>query len=338
MNSGEAGSTRALRGDVPADIERAATILRDGGLVAFPTETVYGLGADASNDAAVARIFAAKGRPADHPLIVHLASADALTDWARDIPDAAWRLAERFWPGPLTLILKRAPGVADAASAGLPTLGVRVPGHPVAQALLTAFGGGIAAPSANRFGRISPTAADHVMAELAGRIDAVIDGGRCAVGLESTIVDLSGPAPQLLRPGHISSDAIAAVIGSLRTAAPDAPAAPGSLEAHYAPTTPMRLVPPAALEAEYARAASAGGAAVLARRAPPSQDAAPGFWLRLPDDAHGYGRELYARLREADAAGRACLLIEALPDTAAWAAVNDRLRRAVAGSGGNPQD
>ena len=334
MNSGEVGSTRALRGDVPDDIERAVTILRDGGLVAFPTETVYGLGADASNDAAVARIFAAKGRPADHPLIVHLASADALTDWASDIPDAAWRLAERFWPGPLTLILKRAPGVAEAASAGLPTLGLRVPGHPVARALLTRFGGGIAAPSANRFGRISPTSADHVSAELDGRIDAIVDGGRCEVGLESTILDLSGAHPQVLRPGHIGADALAAVIGPVRTIARDAPVVPGSLEAHYAPATPMRLVPAETLEAEAARAAETGPVAVLARRAPSGPVACR--WIRLDADAEAYGRALYARLREADALGVAHLLVEQVPETPPWEAVRDRLRRAVAGSQPRP--
>ena len=331
MSTDDAGETRTLRGDVRDDVERAASILRAGGLVALPTETVYGLGADAANDRAVARIFAAKGRPADHPLIVHLASATALTRWACDVPDAAWALAERFWPGPLTLILKRQPGVARAAAAGLPTLGVRVPGHPVAQAVLEAFGGGVAAPSANRFGRISPTTAAHVRAELGGRIDAIVDGGPCTIGLESTIVDLSGVQAQVLRPGHITAEDLAAVIGPVRERAADAPAAPGDLEAHYAPATLLRVVAPSRLETEAREAASSRRVAVLARRDAPA--AADWRWLRLPDGAQDYGRVLYARLREADALGVAELLIEAVPATSAWRAVNDRLRRAVAGSG-----
>ena len=326
------GTTRSLVGDEPADIARAADILRAGGLVAFPTETVYGLGADAANDAAVARIFAAKGRPADHPLIVHIASASEMSRWARDIPEAAWKLAELFWPGPLTLILKRASGVAEAASGGRDTIGLRVPGHPVAQAILHALGGGIAAPSANRFGRISPTCADHVLAELDGRIEAVIDGGPCAVGLESTILDLSGPHPQVLRPGRITAAALAAIIGPLDSQpSAQAPQVPGSLEAHYAPDTPLRLVESALLESEAAKLAETGAVIVLARR-PPSA-ALNCHWMQLPDTAAAYGHDLYARLREADAQGGASLLVERPLATPEWDAVNDRLRRAAAGSG-----
>ena len=327
------GTTRRLVGDEPADIARAADILRAGGLVAFPTETVYGLGADAANDAAVARIFAAKGRPADHPLIVHIASAAELPQWARDIPETAWALAAKFWPGPLTLILKRAPGVAGAASGGLDTIGLRVPGHPVALALLASFGGGIAAPSANQFGRVSPTCVDHVLSELDGCIDAVIDGGACSVGLESTILDLSGPHPRVLRPGAVTPPMLEAIMGKLdETLSTEAPKVPGSLEAHYAPATPLRLVPPQALDAEAARLAAAGTVVVLARHAPQSN---AGFrWMRLPAEAATYGHDLYARLREADALGSACILIETPPDGAEWMAVNDRLKRAAAGSGG----
>lgn len=332
MNPRPDCTTQRLRGDTPGDIVRAATILKVGGLVAFPTETVYGLGADAANDQAVAHIFAAKGRPADHPLIVHIASANELTCWARDIPESALLLAARFWPGPLTLILKRAPGVADAASGGLDTIGLRVPGHPVAQALLQAFGGGIAAPSANRFGRVSPTRADHVLAELDGRIEAVIDGGPCAVGLESTILDLSGPHPQVLRPGRITAAALAAIIGPLDSQpSAEAPQVPGSLEAHYAPDTPLRLVESALLESEAAKLAETGAVIVLARR--PPKAALSCHWIQLPDTAAAYGHDLYARLREADALGGASLLIERPPATPEWEAVNDRLRRAAAGSG-----
>lgn len=325
-------TTPCWDGNDPATIARAAALLHDGGLVALPTETVYGLGANAANDQAVARIFAVKGRPADHPLIIHLAEARQMTDWAREIPASAWKLAEHFWPGPLTLILKRAPGVAAAASGGLDTIGLRVPGHPVAHALLQALGGGLAAPSANRFGHISPTCADHVLAELNGRIDAVIDGGACEVGLESTILDLSGPHPQVLRPGRITAAELAAVIGSVRSSGTGAvPVVPGSLEAHYAPDTPMRLVTSAALETEAARRAASGSVVVLARRIPNAT--VDCHWLRLPDEARSFGHDLYARLREADALQADSLLIEQPPVTPEWEAVNDRLRRASAGSG-----
>ena len=332
MNPLPNNPTQRLSGDRHADIVRAVEIMRAGGLVAMPTETVYGLGADAANDQAVARIFAAKGRPADHPLIVHIASASELPSWARDIPETAWKLAEAFWPGPLTLILNRLPGVAEAASGGLDTIGLRVPGHPVAQALLQAFSGGVAAPSANRFGRISPTSATHVIDELDGRIDAVIDGGTCSVGLESTIVDLSGPRPRILRPGAVTLAMLADVLGPLEEASDtEAPKAPGSLEAHYAPGTPLRLVDSAALETETAKFAEPGKVVVLARR--PPGVALRAQWMRMPESPAAFGHDLYARLREADALGGAILLIERPPETAEWEAVNDRLRRAAAGSG-----
>ena len=326
------GTTRLLAGDEPADIACAASILRAGGLVAIPTETVYGLGADASNDEAVARIFAAKGRPADHPLIVHIASTEELSQWARDIPETALTLAAAFWPGPLTLILKRAPGKANAASGGLDTIGLRVPDHPVARALLGEFKGGIAAPSANRFGRISPTSAEHVVAELDGRFDAVIDGGMCSVGLESTIVDLSGEHPRILRPGAVTADMLAQVIGALDGSITAEPTkAPGTLDAHYAPITPLRLVPSHALEAEAARLATHGAVVLLARR---SALSIPGCrWVQLPEDAMQYGHDLYARLREADALGAQVILIERPPAGTEWIAVNDRLKRAATGSG-----
>ncbi len=332
MNPRSDCSTQRLNGDKPDDIARAVKILQAGGLVALPTETVYGLGADAAKDQAVAGIFAAKGRPADHPLIVHIASANEMTRWARDIPEAAWKLAAEFWPGPLTLILKRAPGMADAASGGLDTIGLRVPGHPVAQALLQAFGGGIAAPSANRFGRISPTCAEHVLAELDGRIDAVIDGGVCSVGLESTILDLSGLVPRVLRPGKVTADMLAAVIGTLDEApSGESSRTPGSLEAHYAPATPLRLVPSQGLEAEVERLTATGVVVVLARQEPQSN--ASCRWIQLPGDAVAYGHDLYARLREADALGVNYILIESPPSGTDWMAVNDRLKRAAAGSG-----
>jgi L-threonylcarbamoyladenylate synthase len=201
--------------DVAPDIERAVALLRAGELVAFPTETVYGLGADAANPAAVAKIFAAKGRPQDHPLIVHLDGAAQLDAWARDIPAYAFELAEAFWPGPLTLILKRQPGVPDAVTGGQDTVGLRVPGHPLALELLRAFGGGLAAPSANRFGRISPTTARHVREELGEAVAMVLDGGPCQVGIESTILDCTGGAPRILRPGMVGAPALGRVLGRM---------------------------------------------------------------------------------------------------------------------------
>jgi L-threonylcarbamoyladenylate synthase len=312
-------------------IERAVAVLRAGGLVAFPTETVYGLGADASNARAVARIFAAKGRPADHPVIVHLAEAGQLPQWARSVPEAARRLAAAFWPGPLTLILPRAAGVLDVVTGGQDSVGIRVPSHPVAQALLRAFGGGIAAPSANRFGRISPTRAEHVRAELGDAVDLVLEGEAPAVGIESAIVDLSGARPALLRPGMLGAAALEAVLGEpLGAPGADAPRASGTLAAHYAPRTPLRLVAAGALERELA--AAGAGVAVLARRAAPPGARALA-WRVAPPDAGGYAHDLYASLRELDAAGASCILVEAPPEGPQWAAVRDRLARAAAGAG-----
>ena len=310
-------------------------ILRAGGLVAFPTETVYGLGADASNPDAVAKIFAAKGRPQDHPVIVHLGSIELLPLWAGEIPAAAHQLAAAFWPGPLTLILKRATGVPDCVTGGQDTVGLRVPGHPVALELLQAFAGveggrrfsGVAAPSANRFGRISPTTAAHVRAELGGVVDVVLDGGECAVGIESTIVDLSRGRAVLLRPGQITPAQIAAVLGA-EVELPDAaaPRVSGALDSHYAPRTPLYLVPAAELRAKLA-ALRGKRLAVLARaEAPPAlQDVS---WQTAPRAASGYAHELYASLRRLDDLGCDVILVEAPPAAPEWQGVNDRLRRA----------
>ena len=306
-------------------VQDAAAILRRGGLVAFPTETVYGLGADAENPEAVARIFAAKGRPANHPLIVHIGHAELLERWAADIPPAAWRLVQHFWPGPLTLILKRDARVPDAVTGGQDTVGLRMPDHPVALALLAAFGGGIAAPSANRFGRVSPTAAAHVRAELGEAVDCILDGGPCRVGIESTILDLSDGHLRLLRPGAITAAALEAVLGQPLAATPgDAPRVPGALPSHYAPQTPLALIPSNDLKAEVTRRLKKGErVAVLARVAatPPVNC----VWQVMSADPGGYARELYARLRALDALRADCLLIEAPPHEAAWQAVRDRL-------------
>ncbi|MBW7901017.1 MAG: threonylcarbamoyl-AMP synthase [Rhodocyclaceae bacterium] len=321
-----------------AEIARAVELLKAGELVGIPTETVYGLGADAANPAAVAKIFAAKGRPADHPLIVHIPGAAHLERWAREVPDLAFELAEAFWPGPLTLILKRAAGVPDAVTGGQDTVGLRVPGHPVALDLLRAFAaaggsGGIAAPSANRFGRISPTTAEHVREELGDAVALVLDGGPCAVGIESTIIDLSSGLPVLLRPGHVTPSAIEAVCGAL-PAAPTAaaPRASGTLEAHYAPAAPMRRVDGARLP-EFLDAMRRDGrrCGVLAHSSPGSDS--PHVWKMLPAQPAGYAHDLYAALRELDHAGVDLIVVEAIPETPAWQAVADRLRRALAGAG-----
>ncbi|MHB1271951.1 MAG: L-threonylcarbamoyladenylate synthase [Rhodanobacter sp.] len=319
-----------LYGSTQEEIAYAAGILRRGGLVAFPTETVYGLGADAANERAVARVFAAKGRPADHPLIVHLAAADEIERWARDIPATAWRLAARFWPGPLTLILKRVPGVPDAVTGGQDTVGLRVPDHPVALALLKAFGGGIAAPSANRFGRVSPTSAAHVIAEFGNAVDCVLDGGACAVGLESTILDLSGVHPQVLRPGAVTSGALAETLGEpLTMRATGAPRAPGCLPSHYAPDTPLRLVETAAIEPTVRSLLALEQSVAILSVHPPATGKAGDRWVMMPADPREYGHLLYARLREIDTWGCRCILVELPPATIEWEAVRDRLGRAA---------
>jgi L-threonylcarbamoyladenylate synthase len=316
------------------DVSRAAELLRAGELVAFPTETVYGLGADASNPQAVAKIFAAKGRPADHPLIVHLPDASHLDRWAVDIPDAAHSLAAAFWPGPLTLILKRAPSVCDAITGGQDTVGLRVPNHPLALQLLREFEGGVAAPSANRFGRISPTTATHVCEELGDAVALILDGGPCAVGIESTILDLSGSEARILRPGMLDAEAIATVLGSppASGSAQEAPRVSGSLEAHYAPQTPLRLVAAAALGDFARRALDAGeSVAVLSAETLPI-DHARLKWCRAATDPVQYAHDLYARLRELDASGCDLILVVAPPADGVWSAITDRLKRAAAGS------
>lgn len=317
---------------------KAVALLRRGEIVAFPTETVYGLGADALNAEAVAKIFAAKERPADHPLIVHLPWDTQLAQWAHDPPAAAQRLADAFWPGPLTLILKRHRRIPDIVTGGQDTVGLRVPDHPAARELLAQFGGGIAAPSANRFGRISPTTAEHVRLELGDRVPLILDGGPCAVGIESTIVDLSGAAPRLLRPGAIDAAQIAQVLNrpvqGADEMARDVPRVPGALPGHYAPRTTLMLVPRGALaEAVAARLAQGFSLAVLGREVHPSAAGHGVLWQRAVTDYAGYARDLYAHLRALDAANVDLILVEAPPQEDAWLAVNDRLTRAAQGSG-----
>ncbi|MGQ0651507.1 MAG: L-threonylcarbamoyladenylate synthase [Betaproteobacteria bacterium] len=310
------------------EVRRAAEILRRGGLVAFPTETVYGLGADASSAQAIARLYAVKGRPAEHPVIVHFASAALAFQWSRGVPHAARRLAERFWPGPLTLILERGEKARDFVTGGQESVGLRVPSHPVAHQLLEEFGGGVAAPSANRFGRVSPTTAQHVRDDLGADVDLVLEGGDSEVGIESTIVDLSGEAPVLLRPGRISADEIREAIKTeLKSKDSASPRHSGGLERHYAPRTPARLVETFQLDKEIARQGDTHFAkvAVLAFSRP---DERVDYWLRMPREPHAYAQRLYAALRELDAAGCELILVEAPPAEPQWAAVLDRLRRA----------
>ena len=319
----------------PADveaIERAARLLAAGKLVAFPTETVYGLGADAKNDAAVREIFTVKGRPVDHPVIVHIPGRAHLAHWTGDVSKEAAALAEAFWPGPLTLILPRARGVLDSITGGQDSVGLRVPSHPVARALLDAFGGGIAAPSANRFGRVSPTTAAHVAADLGSAPAMILDGGACEVGIESTIVAFRDSAALLLRPGAISVAELARVLGrSPQSADGAAPRVSGRLAAHYSPRTPASLLPVDALRAELAHLLERDERVAVLARTIARPDDFDGVWIAGHRDVIDYARDLYANLRSLDAANADAILIEAPPDDAPWLAVRDRLTRAAHG-------
>jgi len=320
-----------------AAIDYAAHLLRQGRLVAFPTETVYGLGADASNPDAVRRIFQAKGRPADHPLIVHIPSVDSLNDWALTVPDAAQQLAARFWPGPLALILNKRPEVPLVVTGGQNTVGLRMPAHPVALHLLRAFGGGIAAPSANRFCRISPTQAAHVEEELGDAVDLILDGGACQVGVESTIVDLSGNRPKLLRPGHITRHEIEAVLQTeLMMISPQSEQtyqfemrAPGMMAVHYAPVTVAMLCPadrlPEMIQELNFRNKKFG---ILAYSLEQEENRLTRVIL-MPERADDYAQALYASLRELDSLHLDMILVEQPPETEAWRAINDRLCKAT---------
>ena len=313
-------------------IRRAAAALRAGELVAFPTETVYGLGADASSAAAVRRIFEAKGRPADHPVIVHVRDLASARGWVRAMAPAALLLAKKFWPGPLTLILPRASHVHDVVTGGQDSVGLRVPSHRVAQALLAEFGGGIAAPSANRFGHVSPTRAAHVADDLGELVSMILDGGDADIGIESTIVAFRDDTPVLLRPGGIAATALAQILGRLpEGASEDSPRASGTLDSHYAPRTPANLVLPEGLRAELAQLVERDEAvAVLAREVTRPQEF-EGAWIQAPVDAAAYAHGLYASLRALDRADLDTLLIEDVPDTLEWMAVRDRLLRATHG-------
>ena len=310
------------------EVVRAVEVLRAGGLIGLPTETVYGLGADASNDLAVRHIFAVKGRPSTHPLIVHVASVERARAWALELTAAGEKLARAFWPGPLTLIVKRSALASDAVTGGQDTVGLRVPSHPLALELLEAFGGGVAAPSANRFGRVSPTTAAHVKSELGDEVDLILDGGPSQVGVESTIIDVTREPPRLLRPGGVSREAIEAVLGvelELATHATDV-RAPGMLESHYAPRAGLWLVTADQLFSEATKRRDSGARVVVL--APETISVPPGVTrLAVPADDGGFARVLYARLREADALGDLILAVPP-PESGMGLAVRDRLMRA----------
>jgi L-threonylcarbamoyladenylate synthase len=315
------------------NVEQAARLLCSGELVSFPTETVYGLGADARNIDAVRRIFAAKQRPAEHPVIVHIGDASALPRWARSVPAGAQALAAAFWPGALTLILPRAAEVSDTVTGGEDSVGLRVPGHPVAQALLQEFmrlgGDGIAAPSANRFGHVSATTAQHVADDFGEKIALILDGGACRHGIESTIVAFTESEPVLLRLGAIPVEKIAEVLGGApRLASAGAPRAPGTHAAHYAPRTSAKLVTAGELTVLGRLGGPGAHIAVLAHSAvqPPAFE---GVWFDAPAHQAAYAQELYANLRALDALAADEIWIEAPPDGPEWSAVRDRLRRAT---------
>jgi len=316
-------------------LDEAVAALAAGDVIGLPTETVYGLAADAANPSAVARIYRIKGRPADHPLIVHVLDAAQARQWAHWTP-AAQRLSDAFWPGPLTIVLLRTPQAPPWACAGHATIALRCPAHPVAREvmakLLRQGISGIAAPSANRFGRVSPTRAAHVRADLGDEVPIVLEGGDAGIGIESTIVDLSRGRPYLLRPGHVGAQALSSVLGEAVAAADEeAPKVPGSLASHYAPVAPLRLVPGAQLDSAVAEALTAGQRiAVWSVCRPPAADPAAISWLARPASADAVEHELYRVLRELDAGGADLILIESPPPGEAWAAVNDRLQRAAA--------
>jgi L-threonylcarbamoyladenylate synthase len=315
------------------ELEAAVQALRDGELVAFPTETVYGLGAHAGHPAALRRVFELKGRPTSHPLIVHLDSVRFLTRWARDVPSDAERLAEAFWPGPLTVVLPRAYNVHTLVTGGQETVAVRIPSHPMAQQLLTAFGGGIAAPSANRYGRVSPTRAEHVREEFGDAVRVVLDGGDCKLGLESTIVACLDGTVRLLRPGSISLSQLRHVVGEVLTQPSSlAPRAPGSHAAHYAPSTPVSLAHSEEIERIANELSGIGQrVAVLAQR-PPVRTHQFVTWINGGARPEAYGRDLYAHLRALDKSGCVRILVQTVPGDERWDAVRDRLTRAAAAS------
>ncbi|SFE77870.1 L-threonylcarbamoyladenylate synthase [Nitrosomonas sp. Nm166] len=317
-------------------ISAAARILCEGGTVAFPTETVYGLGADVTNPYAVNKIYTIKQRPTDHPLIVHIGNISHLQYWAQAIPEFAWKLASHFWPGPLTLILQRSRHISDRVTGGQDTVGLRIPAHPVALALLNALGPdkALAAPSANRFGKISPTTAAHVREELGSKVDMILDGGACEIGLESTIISFHDQLPAVLRPGGIALSALESVLDSPIIVAHNVNQAvrtSGSLPAHYAPATPLKIYSTAQIEKEATTLAAQSLRVLIIRWSDIDKSQLLDPLIQqffMPQDPISYGKQLYARLHEFDQAAFDYILVEAPPDHPAWLAITDRLQRA----------
>lgn len=340
----------------PMEIDQAAECLKQSGLVAIPTETVYGLAADASNEVAVRKIFSVKERPADHPLIVHIAKIEQLPHWAKDIPDYAYALAKHYWPGPMTLILKKQAHVLDIVTGGQDSVGIRIPNHPVAQQLLEAFEGGLAAPSANRFGYISPTSAEHVQQDLGDKVDIILDGGQCGIGIESTIIDCTGETPRILRPGMISEQDILTLLkpalahstlnvemdcrATRAMMPPVKPRVSGALESHYAPRTKTKLLS----VKEIDQATSNENIVILSPRKPkhhgvklydsriPHRKPLPNpditHWIVMPSNPHGYAHRLYEQLHFADSLMCQEIWIESIPETAEWKGIEDRIKKA----------
>jgi L-threonylcarbamoyladenylate synthase len=316
----------------PELIERAAGILRAGGLVAFPTETVYGLGADATNPEAVRRIFAAKGRPPTNPLIAHVADIDTAKHYAAEWSHAAQTLAAVWWPGPLTLVVPKAHSIAPEVTAGRDTVGLRVPDHPVALELLRAFGGAVAAPSANRSNRVSPTTAEHVLQELAGSVELILDGGPCTVGIESTVLDLTTDVPTILRPGNVSRRQLEAILGQvdecgLVTSVTTAASSPGQHPVHYAPTTPAFRFETSQRGLIHPETEGQPNGMVILSPLPEFKQYGP--IIAMPNDSAQYQQHLYAVLRELDDMDLRAIYVEVPPDRPEWAAVRDRIVRAT---------
>lgn len=312
-------------------IQQAVNILKQGGLVAMPTETVYGLAADASNPEAVKKIYQAKGRPSNHPVIVHLASLDQIDDWTIEVPANVKRMLAQLWPGPLTIIAKKAPRVSEVITGGQDSIGIRIPKHPVAQELLQAFGGGLAAPSANRFGRISPTEAEHVREELGDKVDLILEGGRSQVGIESTILDITQKPYRILRLGAVSAVEICEVLAEPVEVLAETKTnirAPGLLASHYAPITKMQLVESQKLDDEIHRLAELYRSIGLLSYSRLDYDLSNIRVIQASQNAEYYAYELYANLRLLDSEKHDLIIVEAVPDSAEWAAVRDRLQRA----------
>lgn len=320
-----------------SDIEKGAALLKEGKLVAFPTETVYGLGADASSAEALAALYRVKGRPTDHPVIVHLADLDKLSDWTRkeDLSPLVFKLAEAFWPGPMTLILPKAETVLHACTGGQDSVGIRIPSHPLALELLRQFGGGVAAPSANKFGKLSPTTAAAVKEGLGEEVSLVLDGGPCQVGIESTIISVLDKTPRILRPGMITRENIEDKLGikveiAYKEKTQDIKA-PGTLESHYAPDTAVAVVSNSDLPSLMERLNKEGKTFVLLAFADFRYDREMGS-LYVEKNADNYAQNLYQRLKNLDEEGKQFILVEAPPTDSAWDGVNDRLRRAAHGT------